>query len=67
MIVDLEAMGMTTISLDVTDSKSIEAARNEVETMTNGVLDILVNNAYPKPSFAVPLRCVTKFADLTLI
>jgi 1-acylglycerone phosphate reductase len=41
----LREIGMTTLSLDVTKSESIKAAEMEVETMTDGKLDILVNNA----------------------
>jgi 1-acylglycerone phosphate reductase len=42
---DLEGMGMSTLSLDVTSSEDIENARKEVEQLTGGTLDILVNNA----------------------
>jgi 1-acylglycerone phosphate reductase len=42
---DLEAMGISTLSLDVTSSKDIEIAKKEVEVLTGGKLDILVNNA----------------------
>ncbi|RAL63316.1 hypothetical protein DID88_004392 [Monilinia fructigena] len=49
MITDLAALGITTLSLDVTDKKSIEAAKREVEGLiesgTIGGLDVLVNNA----------------------
>ena len=48
-IKDLEEMGMSTIALDVTNSESIDAAKKEVEVLTNGRLDILVNNAYGIP------------------
>jgi 1-acylglycerone phosphate reductase len=44
-IADLEAMGMSTLSLDVTSSESIAAAKKEVEVLGKGKLDILVNNA----------------------
>ena len=36
---------MSTMSLDVTDIDDIENARKEVEVLTGGKLDILVNNA----------------------
>ncbi|TVY50928.1 NADPH-dependent 1-acyldihydroxyacetone phosphate reductase, partial [Lachnellula cervina] len=49
-ITDLSDMGMSTLALDVTDSASIAAARVEVEALTCGTLDILVNNAYLYPS-----------------
>jgi NADP-dependent 3-hydroxy acid dehydrogenase YdfG len=44
----LEKIGMSTVSLEVTSSESIAAARKEVEALTGGKLDILVNNAYVK-------------------
>jgi len=39
-------MGMSTLALDVTNSESIVSAKTEVEQLTGGKLDILVNNAY---------------------
>jgi 1-acylglycerone phosphate reductase len=42
---DLEDMGMSTLSLDVTNVEDVENARKEVELLTGGKLDILVNNA----------------------
>ena len=45
-IKDLEAMGMSTLSLEVTSAESIAAAKIEVDALTGGYLDILVNNAY---------------------
>jgi 1-acylglycerone phosphate reductase len=42
---DLEGMGMSTLSLDVTNPEDVENARKEVEVLTSGKLDILVNNA----------------------
>ena len=47
-------MGMITLCLDVTNGKSIEAARNKIAQITNGELDILINNAYLLPFSAVP-------------
>jgi 1-acylglycerone phosphate reductase len=44
-IADLEALGMSTVSLEVTSSESIVAAKKEVEALTGGKLDILINNA----------------------
>ena len=44
-ILDLEAMGMDTLSLEVTSHKSILEARDEVTRRTGGSLDYLVNNA----------------------
>lgn len=54
VINDLEAMGMSTLALDVNSSESIEAAKNEVNVLTGGRLDILVNNAYQLPPVNVP-------------
>jgi len=57
-ITDLENMGMTTLSLEVTSSESIATARKEVEALTGGKLDILVNNAgrnYTIPALDVDL------------
>lgn len=45
MLKDLEEMGMSALSLDVTNAEDIERARKEVEALTGGKLDILVNNA----------------------
>ena len=45
MLKDIEAMGMSTLSLDVTNAEDIEKARKEIEVLTGGKLDILVNNA----------------------
>ncbi len=40
-----KALGIETIELDVTDSESINKAVKEVEKLTGGKLDFLVNNA----------------------
>lgn len=37
---------MTTITLDVTSQESIVACETEVRKVTNGNLNVLVNNAY---------------------
>ncbi|KAL2164992.1 hypothetical protein VTH06DRAFT_288 [Thermothelomyces fergusii] len=42
---EMAAMGMTTLTLDVTKEESIKACHDEVSTLTGGKLDILVNNA----------------------
>ena len=42
---DLRALGMTTLRLDVTDKEAIRNVRDEVEELTGGRLDVLVNNA----------------------
>ncbi|KAF4630632.1 hypothetical protein G7Y89_g7506 [Cudoniella acicularis] len=44
-ISDLEEVGMSTLSLDVTNAESISAAKKAVEELGGGRLDILVNNA----------------------
>ena len=45
-LADLEEIGISTVSLEVTSAESREAARQEVEKLTGGKLDILVNNAW---------------------
>ncbi|KAK0388832.1 hypothetical protein NLU13_5075 [Sarocladium strictum] len=42
---DLTARGMTAIALDVTSEESIKACTEEVTRLTDGKLDILINNA----------------------
>ncbi|CZT46549.1 related to 1-acyldihydroxyacetone-phosphate reductase [Rhynchosporium secalis] len=44
-IQDLEDMGMSTLALDVTSKEGIAEARVQVEKLTGGRLDVLVNNA----------------------
>ncbi|KAL2065668.1 hypothetical protein VTL71DRAFT_3338 [Oculimacula yallundae] len=44
-IQDLAEMGMSTLALEVTSQESIAEARVEVEKLTGGRLDVLVNNA----------------------
>lgn len=39
-------MGMSTLSLEVTKPESIAQAKKDVEELTGGKLDVLVNNAY---------------------
>lgn len=41
----LRELGMTTLSLDVTQPESVKAAEIEVKRVTDGKLDVLVNNA----------------------
>ncbi|UKZ82827.1 putative secondary metabolism biosynthetic enzyme [Trichoderma virens FT-333] len=41
----LQKAGMTTLSLDVTKPESVMAAKVEVERISDGKLDVLVNNA----------------------
>jgi 1-acylglycerone phosphate reductase len=51
---DLEAVGMSTLSLDVTNGEDVEKARKAVEVLTGGKLDILVNNACAPLSISSP-------------
>jgi len=44
-LADLAALGIETLSLEVTELSSIEALLQEVKTRTGGSLDILINNA----------------------
>ena len=39
-------MGMSAVALDVTNAESIAQCKAEVDKITGGKLDILVNNAY---------------------
>jgi len=55
---DLEDMGMTTLSLDVTNRENIKDATMEVEKLTGGKLDVLVNNAgrnYTMPALDIDI------------
>lgn len=45
LIQDLHELGMSTLQLDVTDDLSITSCRDQVAELTQGNLDILVNNA----------------------
>lgn len=45
VLTELGALGMSTLALDVTDAESIKTCHDEVAKLTNGKLDILVNNA----------------------
>ena len=47
-------MGISTLSLEVTNPESIAAAKKEVDALTGGYLDILVNNAYTPPPRPIP-------------
>jgi 1-acylglycerone phosphate reductase len=44
-ISDLAAIGVTTLSLDVDSPASIAALKKEVDSITGGKLDMLINNA----------------------
>lgn len=39
------SMGMSAVALDVTNQESIAKCKAEIEAITSGQLDILVNNA----------------------
>ncbi|KEZ39511.1 hypothetical protein SAPIO_CDS9381 [Scedosporium apiospermum] len=45
VLTEMAAMGMDAIKLDVTSAESIAAAKIEVDKLTGGKLDFLVNNA----------------------
>jgi 1-acylglycerone phosphate reductase len=53
---ELQAMGFTTVQLDVNDQASITAAKQRVDELTGGKLDILVNNAGAR--YVMPLTDV---------
>ncbi|KAH6613853.1 hypothetical protein C7974DRAFT_475736 [Boeremia exigua] len=62
----LEEHGIETLTLDVTDSKSIAALKVEIETRTGGKLDILFNNAgsmYEAPAIEADPSRVRKMFD----
>ncbi len=44
-LAELSDLGLSTVVLDVNDQDSIDEAKAQVETMTGGKLDVLVNNA----------------------
>ncbi|KAK3114841.1 NADPH-dependent 1-acyl dihydroxyacetone phosphate reductase [Teratosphaeriaceae sp. CCFEE 6253] len=57
-IADLEARGIETLALEVTDAASIAALRDALTARTGGRLDVLVNNAgrnYTVPALDVDL------------
>lgn len=45
MLKSLTEEGFAAVALDVTDQESIERCKKEVDTITSGKLDILINNA----------------------
>lgn len=45
-MVSLQALGIETFSLDVTNADSISGLKKQIEELTGGTLNILVNNAY---------------------
>jgi 1-acylglycerone phosphate reductase len=44
-IQDLKSLGITPLSVDVDSPESIAALKKEVEAITGGKLDMLINNA----------------------
>ena len=54
VLADLAAQGMSVVALDVTDAASIAACQQQVAAITDGKLDILVNNAYVCPLLPFP-------------
>lgn len=57
-ISDLEAQGIETLPLEVTDIDSIKSLKDEIASRTSGKLDILVNNAgrnYTVPALDVEI------------
>jgi 1-acylglycerone phosphate reductase len=55
-ISDLAALGIETLSLEITDEKSIQALHDEVASRTNNSLDYLFNNAGRNCKDASPSR-----------
>lgn len=45
MLKDLADLGLSTAQLDVTNEESLQACKAVVEKLTDGRLDVLVNNA----------------------
>ena len=41
----LQEVGIECLAMDVTDTKSLKAVKEQIEEKTGGTLDILVNNA----------------------
>lgn len=59
-LAELEEMGMTTLSLDVTSEESIRWAKNAVEALVGGRgLDILVHNAFVSLFFSCVLVAIS--------
>ena len=62
-----QALGIEVLQLDVTDEESIEHVVKEVEKLTGGKLDFLVNNAgigYTKPLLDADLKVAKDVFDL---
>ncbi|KAH6634776.1 acylglycerone-phosphate reductase-like protein [Chaetomium sp. MPI-SDFR-AT-0129] len=59
VLTEMAALGMTTLTLDVTKEESIKACHEEVAGITGGKLDFLVNNAgrthtHPATDLSIP-------------
>ena len=68
-IADLAAIGIETISLEVTDAQSIAAARDTISEKTGGKLDYLVNNAgrnYTVPAVDIDIDEVRQTFEVNL-
>lgn len=66
---ELSALGVETLQLDVLSEESIVACVEKVSSMTNGTLDILINNAgagYNFPVIDVPLDGVRNIFELNV-
>lgn len=66
----LKALGITTLSLDVSSEESVATCVDEVSKLTGGSLDVLVNNAgggYNMPLLDVVLEEVSKQFDLNVL
>jgi len=60
---ELEALGIETVYLDVTDQTSITSARDTVASRTGGKLNVLVNNAgqaVPRPATDLEIETTVK-------
>lgn len=55
----LRELGMSAVQLEVTDAESIAACKAEVDKITGGKLDILVNNAYVFSPVPLTRRCIS--------
>lgn len=66
----LKTMGIDTLTLDVVSDASVEAAVDQVSALTDGSLDILINNAgagYYIPLMDASLTEMQKLFDLNVI
>jgi len=66
---ELEALGITTLALDVCDSEAVTNVKERVKQLNDGRLDILVNNAgisYSVPSTDFKMPIVRRLFDVNL-